>query len=170
MSENNNRKREIRVIDTTLRDAHQCLWSTRMRTEHILPVLPLVDEAGFESVDLMGTVQFDVAVRFLQEDPWERVRLVHQGAPHTKFRSLIRSKSIAAFDFLPDDINKLWVERLYANGFRVIGAFDGLNDVKHNVDSLNTAKELGAYTFGALSFCESPLHTDEHNVKTAKAL
>lgn len=170
MSNNNNGKREIRVIDTTLRDAHQCLWSTRMRTEHMLPILPLVDETGFESVDLMGTVQFDVAVRYLKEDPWERVRLVHQGAPHTRFRSLIRSKSIAAFDFLPDDINQLWVERLYGNGFRVIGAFDGLNDIDNIVDSLRTAKKLGAYTFGALSFCESPLHTDEHYVKTAKAL
>jgi oxaloacetate decarboxylase alpha subunit len=95
---------------------------------------------------------------------------VHQAAPHTRFRSLIRSKSIAAFDFLPDDINQLWVERLYANGFRVIGAFDGLNDVNNIVDSLRLAKKLGAYTFGALSFCESPLHTDEHYVKTAKAL
>lgn len=162
--------REIRVIDTTLRDAHQCLWSTRMRTEHMLPILPSIDQAGFENVDLMGTVQFDVAVRYLQEDPWERVRLVHEGAPNTRFRSLIRSKSIAAFDFLPDDINRLWVERLYANGFRVIGAFDGLNDVNNIVDQLSLAKELGAYTFGALSFCESPLHTDEHYVKTAKAL
>lgn len=163
-------KREIRIIDTTLRDAHQCLWSTRMRTEHMLPILPMMDEVGYESVDLMGTVQFDVAVRYLREDPWERVRRVHQAAPHTRFRSLIRSKSIAAFDFLPDDINKLWVERLYANGFRVIGAFDGLNDVDNIVDQLKHAKELGAYTFGALSFCESPLHTDEHYVKTAKAL
>jgi len=163
-------KREIRIIDTTLRDAHQCLWSTRMRTEHMLPILPIVDEVGFESVDLMGTVQFDVCVRFLHEDPWERVRLVHQAAPHTRFRSLIRSKSIAAFDFLPDDINQLWVQRLYANGFRVIGAFDGLNDVNNIVDSLSLAKKLGAYTFGALSFCESPLHTDEHYVTTAKAL
>ena len=163
-------KREIRIIDTTLRDAHQCLWSTRMRTEHMLPILPLVDEVGYESVDLMGTVQFDVCVRFLHEDPWERVRLVHQAAPHTRFRTLIRSRSIAAFDFLPDDINRLWVERLYANGFRVIGAFDGLNDVDNIADSLSLAKKLGAHTFGALSFCESPLHTDEHYVKTAKAL
>lgn len=163
-------KREIRVIDTTLRDAHQCLWSTRMRTEHMLPILPTIDQVGFESVDLMGTVQFDVCVRYLHEDPWERVRLVHQAAPHTRFRTLIRSKSIAAFDFLPDDINRLWVERLYANGFRVIGAFDGLNDVNNIVDSLRLAKQLGAYTFGALSFCESPLHTDEHYAQTAKAL
>ena len=163
-------KREIRIIDTTLRDAHQCLWSTRMRTDHMLPILPLMDQVGYESVDLMGTVQFDVCVRYLHEDPWERVRRVHQAAPHTRFRSLIRSKSIAAFDFLPDDINELWVDRLYANGFRVIGAFDGLNDVDNIVDQLKRAKQLGAYTFGALSFCESPLHTDEHYVKTAKAL
>jgi len=163
-------KREIRIIDTTLRDAHQCLWSTRMRTDHMLPILPIMDQIGYESVDLMGTVQFDVCVRFLHEDPWERVRLAHQAAPNTKFRSLIRSKSIVAFDFLPDDINELWVERLYANGFRVIGAFDGLNDVDNIAGSLRLAKNLGAYTFGALSFCESPLHTDEHYVATAKAL
>src|SRR5919202_1120984 len=136
----------------------------------MLPILPVIDEVGFESVDLMGTVQFDVCVRFLHEDPWERVRLVHQAAPHTRFRSLIRSKSIVAFDFLPDDVNELWVERLYANGFRVIGAFDGLNDVDNIIPQLSLAKKLGAYTFGALSFCESPLHTDEHYVKTAKAL
>lgn len=166
----NSDRREIRVIDTTLRDAHQCLWATRMRTEHMLPILPLVDQTGFESVDLMGAIQFDVCVRYLKEDPWERVRLVHQGAPRTRFRSLIRSKNIVSFDFLPDDVISLWVERLYANGFRVIGSFDGLNDVDNIVDGLNQAKRLGAYTFGALSFCESPLHTDEYYVKTAQAL
>lgn len=162
--------REIRVIDTTLRDAHQCLWATRMRTAHILPVLKKYDQIDFESIDLMGTIQFDVATRFLREDPWERIRLVHQGAPHKKFRSLIRSKNIVAFDFLPDDIVQLWVDRLYANGFRVIGSFDGLNDVDNIVPGLKRAKSLGAYTFGALSFCESPVHTDELFVRTAKAL
>ena len=163
-------QREIRVIDTTLRDAHQCLWATRMRTAHMLPVLDKFDRIDFESVDLMGTIQFDVATRFLKEDPWERVRLVHQGAPHTKFRSLIRSKNIVSFDFLPDDIVDLWVDRLYANGFRVIGSFDGLNDTDNIVPGLKRAKKLGAYTFGALSFCESPVHTDELFCRTAQAL
>jgi len=162
--------REIRIIDTTLRDAHQCLWATRMRTAHMLPVLEKFDRCGFESVDLMGTIQFDVCVRYLKEDPWERVRLVHKGAPHTRFRSLIRSKNIVAFDFLPDDIIALWVERLYASGFRVIGAFDGLNDVDNIADSLKQAKALGAYTFGALSYSESPVHTDALFARTAKAL
>jgi oxaloacetate decarboxylase alpha subunit len=136
----------------------------------MLPVLTEFDQAGFDSVDLMGTIQFDVCVRYLKEDPWERVRLVHQGAPHTKFRSLIRSKNIVAFDFFPDDVLDLWVDTLYENGFRVIGAFDGLNDVDNIAGSLKRAKERGAYTFGALSFCESPLHTDQHYVDTALEL
>jgi oxaloacetate decarboxylase (Na+ extruding) subunit alpha len=163
-------RKEIRVIDTTLRDAHQCLWATRMRTAHMLPVLDKFDRAGFEQVDLMGTIQFDVCVRYLKEDPWERVRLVHRGAPHTRFRSLIRSKNIVAFDFLPDDIIDLWVDRLYGNGFRVIGAFDGLNDVDNIAPALRRAKANGAYTFGALSYCESPVHNDALYVRTAKAL
>lgn len=165
-----NGRREIRVIDTTLRDAHQCLWATRMRTAHMLPVLDRFDRAGFEQVDLMGTIQFDVCVRYLKEDPWERVRLVHAGAPNTKFRTLIRSRNIVAFDFLPDDVIDLWVERLFANGFRVIGAFDGLNDVDNIAPALVRAKKLGAYTFGALSYSHSPVHTDELFVATAKAL
>ena len=162
--------REIRIIDTTLRDAHQCLWATRMRTAHMLPVLDKFDRVGYESIDLMGTIQFDVCVRYLNEDPWERVRLVHKGAPHSRFRSLIRSKNIVAFDFLPDDIIELWVDRLYGNGFRVIGAFDGLNDVDNIAGSLKRAKELGSYTFGALSYSESPVHNDELFARTAKAL
>src|ERR1700730_3575704 len=92
-----------------------------------------------------------VSVRFLQYDPWEIARSVHQGAPHTRFRSLIRSKNIVAFDFFPDDVLDLWVDTLYKNGFRVIGAFDGLNDVDNIAGSLSRAKQRGAYTFGSLS-------------------
>jgi oxaloacetate decarboxylase alpha subunit len=162
--------REIRVIDTTLRDAHQCLWATRMRTAHMLPVLDRFDRAGFEQVDLMGAIQFDVCVRYLKEDPWERVRLAHRGAPHTRFRSLIRSKNIISFDILPDDIIELWIERLFANGFRAIGSFDGLNDVDNIAPGLRHAKALGARTFGALSYSESPLHDDAVYVRTAREL
>ena len=158
------------MIDTTLRDAHQCLWATRMRTAHILPVLDRFDRAGFDSVDLMGAIQFDVCVRYLREDPWERVRLAHRGAPHTRFRSLIRSRNLISFDFLPDDIVELWIDRLHANGFRVIGSFDGLNDVANIAPGLRRAKALGAYTFGALAYSESPVHTDALYVRTAQAL
>jgi oxaloacetate decarboxylase alpha subunit len=163
-------KREIKIIDTTLRDAHQSLWATRMRTEHIAAVAGDMDRAGFYHVDLIAPIQFDVAIRYLKEDPWERVRTAHRLAPHTKFRTLIRSKNIASFDFLADDVIEKWVERSYANGFRVIGAFDGLNDVDNIAGGLKKAKSLGAYTFGALSFCESPVHTDELYVRTAMEL
>jgi oxaloacetate decarboxylase alpha subunit len=162
--------KEIGIIDTTLRDAHQCLWATRMTTAHMLPVLERMDRSGFTSIDLMGAIQFDVCVRYLKEDPWERVRLVHKKAPNTPFRALIRSKCLLSFDVLPEDIIGLWIERLRGNGFRVIGSFDGLNDVGNIASGLKLAKQLGAYTFGALSFCESPVHTDELFVRVAKDL
>jgi oxaloacetate decarboxylase alpha subunit len=161
-------RREIKIIDTTLRDAHQSLWATRMRTDHIVSMAGDFDKVGFEQVDLMAPIQFDVAVRYLKEDPWERVRKAHEHAPNTRFRALIRSKNIASFDFLADDVIEAWVENLYANGFRVIGSFDGLNDIDNIAPGLIRAKELGASTFGAVSFSESPVHTDELFV--AKAL
>jgi oxaloacetate decarboxylase alpha subunit len=165
-----NSRREIKIIDTTLRDAHQSLWATRMRTDHIISMANDFDKAGFEQVDLMAPIQFDVAVRYLKEDPWERVRLAHENAPNTKFRALIRSKNIASFDFLADDVIEAWVENLFANGFRVIGSFDGLNDIDNIAPGLIRAKELGASTFGAVSFCESPVHTDELFVAKAREL
>jgi len=128
------------------------------------------DHGGFDQVDLMAPIQFDVAVRYLKEDPWERVRLAHKHAPNTKFRALIRSKNIASFDFLADDVIEAWVESLYANGFRVIGSFDGLNDIDNIAPGLIKAKQLGASTFGALSFCESPVHTDELYIAKAQEL
>lgn len=162
--------RKIRVIDTTLRDAHQCLWATRMRTEHMLPVAEKMDRAGFAQIDLAGTIQFDVCVRYLKEDPWQRVRLMREKCQNTPLRSLIRSKNLVSFDVVPDDIVELWVERLVANGFGVVGAFDGLNDVDNMLTSINVARRLGAKTFGALSYSVSPVHTDELYVKTAKDL
>lgn len=163
-------RREIKIIDTTLRDAHQSLWATRMRTDHIVSMADDFDHGGFEQVDLMAPIQFDVSVRYLKENPWERVRLAHKHAPNTKFRALIRSKNIASFDFLADDVIEAWVESLYANGFRVIGSFDGLNDIDNIAPGLIKAKQLGASTFGALSFCESPVHTDELYIAKAREL
>ena len=163
-------QREIRIIDTTLRDGHQSLWATRMRTDHILSLASDFDQAGFSQIDLMAPIQFDVSVRYLKEDPWDRVRLAHKHAPNARFRALIRSKNIASFDFLADDVIEAWVERLYANGFRVIGSFDGLNDIDNIAPGLIRAKELGASTFGALSFCESPVHTDELYFAKAREL
>jgi len=160
----------IAVVDQTLRDAHQCLWATRMTTAHMLPVAELMDRVGFQRIEVIAAIQFDVCVRFLKENPWERVRLMRKRITRTPLSSFLRSKNIVSFDFVPDDIVGLWAERLVANGVREIGSFDGLNDVDNMLVALDVARKLGARTIGALSFCLSPVHTDALYVKTAKAL
>src|SRR3972149_79429 len=100
---------EIKVIDTTLRDAHQCLWATRMTTAMMLPVAEQMDRAGFEAIDLMSAIQFDVCVRYLKEDPWQRLRLMRQKVTRTRMQSAMRSKRLLSFDVQPDDVNYLWV-------------------------------------------------------------
>ena len=162
--------REVAVVDTTLRDAHQCLWATRMTTAHMLPIAERMDRIGFRRIDLAGTIQFDVCVRYLKEDPWERMRMMRQRITQTPLSSFTRSKNLVAFDVLPDDIVELWVERLVANGFREVGTFDGLNDVDNMLTTINVARRLGVKTFGALSYGLSPVHTDELYIRTAKDL
>ena len=162
--------RDIAVVDTTLRDAHQCLWATRMTTAHMLPIAERMDRIGFQRIDLAGTIQFDVCVRYLKEDPWQRMRLMRQRITKTPLSSFTRSKNLVAFDVLPDDVVELWVERLVANGFREIGTFDGLNDVDNMLTTINVARRLGVRTFGALSYGLSPVHTDELYIKTARDL
>jgi oxaloacetate decarboxylase alpha subunit len=164
------RSRTIAVVDQTLRDAHQCLWATRMTTAHMLPVAELMDRIGFQRIEVIAAIQFDVCVRFLKENPWERVRLMRKRVERTPLSSFLRSKNIVSFDFVPDDIVALWVERLVANGINEIGSFDGLNDVDNMLVALNVARRLGARTVGALSYSLSPMHTDELYVKTAQAL
>ncbi|MQA81557.1 MAG: pyruvate carboxylase subunit B [Streptosporangiales bacterium] len=162
--------REIRIIDTTLRDGHQCLWATRMTTAMMLPVAETMDRLGFHQIDLAGAIQFDVCVRYLGEDPWERVRLMRSRVVDTPLRAIVRSKSLVSFDLVPDDVIDLWIDRLHHNGFRVIGAFDGLNDMDNVLFTASRAKALGARTFGALAFSESPVHTDDLYVEKAKTL
>ncbi len=160
----------IAVVDTTLRDAHQCLWATRMTTAHMLPVAELMDNIGFQRIDLAAAIQFDVCVRFLKENPWERVRLMRKRVTKTPLSSFTRSKNLVSFDVLSNDIVALWVERLVANGFREVGSFDGLNDVDNMLATIDVARRLGVRTFGALAYCLSPVHTDEIYVKTAEEL
>jgi len=161
---------DIGVIDTTLRDAHQSLWATRMTTAHMLPVAEIMDEIGFERIDLIAAAQFDSCVRYLKEDPWERIRLMCQRFKKTPLTSFLRSKNLVTFDFVPDDVVELWVERLVANGLTEIGTFDGLNDLDNMLIAIDAGRRLGVKTFGALSYCLSPVHTDELYVQTARAL
>jgi oxaloacetate decarboxylase (Na+ extruding) subunit alpha len=160
----------IDIVDTTLRDAHQCLWATRMTTAHMLPIAEIMDRIGFQRIDLIAAIQFDVCVRFLREDPWERVRMMRKLIANTPLSSFTRSRNLVSFAIAPDDVVALWVERLVANGLREIGSFDGLNDVDSMLATINVARRLGVSTFGALSYCLSPVHTDDLYVRTARDL
>ena len=158
----------IKIVDTTLRDGHQCLWATRMSTPMMLPVAEKMDAIGFDVLEVMGAVQFDTCIRFLKEDPWARLRALKERITRTPLQALIRSKCALAFELQPDDIACMWVERLMANGIDRFIAFDGLHDLDNLVDSLLHAKKLGAHTTGWLIFSDSPIHTDELYVKKAR--
>ena len=162
--------REVKVMDTTVRDAHQCLWATRMTAAMMLSVAERMDRIGFEVIDLGGPVHFDVAVRYLKENPWEKLRLMRQRVTRTALQSSVRSRNLTGFDVVPDDLLLLWTERLIANGQQRIRVFDPLTDLDNIVYLLKYAKERGAYTVGALVFCHSPVHTDELFAQKTKEL
>jgi oxaloacetate decarboxylase (Na+ extruding) subunit alpha len=161
---------EIKVIDTTLRDAHQSLWATRMTTAMMLPVAETMDRIGFEAIDLMSAIQFDVCVRYLKENPWERLRLMRSRVTRTPMQSAMRSKSLLSFDVQPDDVNYLWLECLAKNGIRRVRAIDALSDMDNIVGILRKVKELGMTSVGSIVFCESPVHTDELYARKTKEL
>lgn len=159
---------QINLVDTTLRDGQQCLWATRMPTSAMLPIAEALDSAGFSAIEVMGAVQFDAAVRYLQENPWERLRQLHARIERTPLQAVIRSSCILGFEPQAEDLNRLWVERLVANGVKKFVAFDGLHDIDNLVPALQHAKSLGAYTTGWLTFSDSPVHTDELYVAKAR--
>ena len=163
--------KEISFVDTTLRDGHQSLWATRMKTAHMIPIAPLMDRAGFKIAELMGTVHFDACLRYLREDPWERIRLLAEAMPNTPLRALIRSKSLTSFNIVPDSVIKLWIERCAANGIKHLMIFDALHDWSNLAQSVSVAKAVGIEVVVPLVYSLSPVHTDEfYAQKTAEMM
>jgi len=152
--------KEISFVDTTLRDGHQSLWATRMKTAHMIPIAPLMDRAGFKIAELMGTVHFDACLRYLREDPWERIRLIAAAMPNTPLRALIRSKSLTSFNIVPDSVIRLWIERCAANGIKHLMIFDALHDWSNLSQSVSVAKAVGIEVVVPLVYSLSPVHTD----------
>ncbi|MFH2132795.1 MAG: pyruvate carboxylase subunit B [bacterium] len=158
----------IQFVESTLRDGHQSLWATRMRTAHMLPVAPLLDRAGFRAIELMGTVHFDACLRYLREDPWERIRLLNAATPITPLRALIRSKSLTSFNIVPDAVIELWIQRCAANGIEQLMIFDALHDWNNLATSVAVAKKAGIKVMVPLVYSLSPVHTDAfYRQKTA---
>lgn len=158
------------IVDSTLRDGHQSQWATRMTTAMMLDVCRPLDEAGFAAIDLMGQPQFDAAVRYLREDPWQRIDMVAERVTKTPLRGWMRSKGFHFADVMSPDIMDLWIERMVAHGIGAITCFDGLNDIDNLVVPLGSAKRHGAEAIGALAFTISPVHTDQLYIDLARDL
>jgi len=162
-------KKTIQLVDVTLRDAHQCLWATRMTTAMMAELAPRLDRAGFEAIDLVGGAVFDVCVRYLREDPWERMRIVSGWVTETPLIVMTRGQSLFTFEFFPDDIVELTAERIFANGIRYHTPYDALNDMRNMAVPVRAAKKVGLYTAGGVVYTVSPVHTDAYYArKTAE--
>jgi oxaloacetate decarboxylase alpha subunit len=154
--------RRVALVDVTLRDAHQCLWATRMTTAMMASMAPLLDRAGFEAIDLVGGAVFDVCVRYLREDPWERMRIVSAWVTETPLIVMTRGQSLYTFEFFPDDVVALNAERIRANGIRYHTPYDALNDMRNMAVPVRAAKAVGLYTAGGVVYTVSPVHTDAY--------
>ncbi|MEM1384110.1 MAG: pyruvate carboxylase subunit B [Pseudomonadota bacterium] len=162
--------RTIRLIDTTLRDAHQCLWATRMTTAMMADIAPRLDRAGFEAIDLVGGAVFDVCVRYLREDPWERMRILSRWVTETPLIVHTRGQSLFTFEFFADDVVALAAERFAANGMRMTTPYDALNDMRNLEIPIRAAKAQGLTVIGGLVFTYSPVHTDAYYAAKAREL
>jgi oxaloacetate decarboxylase alpha subunit len=151
----------LEFVDVTLRDAHQCLWATRMPTAMMLPIARRMDATGFTVIDFMAAVTFDVCVRYLREDPWERMRLVRREIERTPLNGWVRSKSLISFNLVADDVIALWIRCLGRNGLRRLTFFDALFDIDNLVPSIRLARAEGLAAVGALVYSLSPAHTDD---------
>jgi len=163
-------KRTIKLVDVTLRDAHQCLWATRMTTAMMADIAPRLDRAGFEAIDLVGGAVFDVCVRYLREDPWERMRILSSWIRKTPLIVMTRGQSLFTFQFFPDDVVGLTAERIFANGVRYHTPYDALNDTRNMRVPVEAAKRVGLYTAGGVVYTVSPVHTDEYYAHKTREL
>jgi len=154
------KRRTIRLTDDTLRDGQQCLWATRMRTEHMLPIAERMDRAGFYAIQAVALVQFDASVLFLNQDPFERIRLLRERITRTPLRGAIRSNLMRGFFPVADDITELFVERQIANGIREIGVFDALLCADNLAPSIGVAHRLGADVTYLLGYNIAPGYDD----------
>lgn len=161
---------KVKIIETALRDAHQSLIATRMRTEDMVPILEDMDNVGYFSLEAWGGATFDSCIRFLNEDPWERLRTFKEHVTKTPIQMLLRGQNLVGYKHYADDVVKAFVEKSYENGVDVFRVFDALNDSRNMKVSIKTAKEQGAYVQGALSYTISPVHTIDTFVDFAKEL
>jgi pyruvate carboxylase subunit B len=149
---------KINITELVLRDAHQSLIATRMRTEDMLPICPKLDAIGYWSLECWGGATFDACVRFLKEDPWERLRKLREALPNTRLQMLLRGQNLLGYRHYSDDVVRAFVARAAANGMDVFRIFDALNDLRNIKTAVEATKAAGKHAQGAICYTQSPVH------------
>jgi len=160
----------VQLTELIFRDAHQSLLATRMRTEDMLPIAKTIDQVGFFALEVWGGATFDVCLRYLAEDPWERLKTLKQHMPNTPMQMLERAMNIVAYSNFPDDIVEKFIEYAHKDGVDYFRIFDALNDLRNMKVPIETVKKVGAHAQGSLCYTISPVHTVEYYVEAFKEL
>ena len=160
----------IQITDVILRDAHQSLIATRMRTEDMLPICEKLDAIGYWSLEVWGGATFDACIRFLKEDPWERLQQLRKALPNTRLQMLLRGQNLLGYRHYADDVVAAFVEKSAENGIDVFRVFDALNDLRNIETAMKAVKDAGKHAQGTICYTTSPVHTPELFVKQAKDL
>ena len=161
---------KVQFVETVLRDANQSLIATRLPFEKFEPMLETIDQAGYYAIECWGGATFDVCLRYLNEDPWERLRKIRAKMPNTKLQMLLRGQNVLGYSHYPDDFVKLFVKKAVENGMDVIRIFDALNDVKNLKVAMEATVNAGAIASGTISYTTSPVHTHAKYVEMVKEL
>ncbi len=159
---------KVKITDTILRDAHQSQAATRMRLDEMLPACEMLDKVGYYSLECWGGATFDSCLRFLNEDPWERLRKLRKALPNTKLQMLLRGQNILGYKHYADDVVDFFVKKSIDNGIDIIRTFDALNDLRNMQTAVKATKAYGGIAEVAMSYTISPVHTEEYFVKLAK--
>ena len=160
----------VKIVDTVLRDGHQSLFATRMTTDEALSALEELDKAGYYALEVWGGATFDSCLRFLNEDPWERLRKIRAVCKNTKLQMLFRGQNILGYKHYADDVVDMFVKKSIENGIDIIRIFDALNDIRNLKCAVDSTKKYGGHCQIALSYTTSPIHTVEYYVNLAKEI
>lgn len=161
---------KVNITETAFRDAHQSLIATRMKTEEMLPIAGLMDQVGYYSMEVWGGATFDTCLRFLNEDPWERLRKIRNAIKKTKLQMLLRGQNILGYKHYPDDVVREFVKKSVSNGIDIIRIFDAINDIRNIRSALEATIKEGAHAQATVVYTISPAHNVKHYIDTAKQL
>jgi pyruvate carboxylase subunit B len=161
---------KVQITDVILRDAHQSLIATRMRTEDMLPICPKLDAIGFWSLECWGGATFDACLRFLKEDPWERLRKLREALPNTRLQMLLRGQNLLGYRHYSDDVVRAFIKKTVENGMDVIRIFDALNDLRNLQTAIEATIEANGHAQGTICYTTSPVHSVEGFVEMGREL